>query len=109
MPVSLRAWLGFGWLKEHKSSPREIADLFAVADRDLRACQTPGLVPDWQLNIAYNAALQLASIALAAEGFAAERVNHHFRVIHSLEFTLGLDATSISKFDLSKETQHHRL
>jgi hypothetical protein len=55
--VSLQDWLKFGWLKEHESSREEIADLFAVVDRDLKACQTTGLVNDWKFNIAYNAAL----------------------------------------------------
>jgi len=58
------------------------------------------LVPDWQFNIAYNAALQPATAALAAAGYEAERVNHHYRVIHSLEFTLGIDSTVIRKFDI---------
>jgi hypothetical protein len=59
--MSLQDWQEFGWLKEHKTSRLEIADLFAVADRDLKACQTPDLSSDWQFNIAYNGALQLAS------------------------------------------------
>jgi hypothetical protein len=33
------------------------------ADRDLVACKTPGLHNDWSFNIAYNAALQLATAA----------------------------------------------
>jgi hypothetical protein len=48
MKVSLQDWLKFGWLKEHKTSRQEIADLLAVADRDLEACQTPALIPDFQ-------------------------------------------------------------
>lgn len=75
MSNSLQDWLRFGWLKEHKTSPEEIADLLAVAERDLEACHTPDLHNDWRFNIAYNAALQLAT---------AERGNHHFRVIDSL-------------------------
>ena len=98
--MSLENWLQYGWLKTHKTSRREIADLFVIADRDLRACRTPELVPDWQFNIAYNAALQLATAALAAAGYQAERANHHYRVIESLEFTVGLDATAIRKLDL---------
>jgi hypothetical protein len=35
MKVSLQEWLRFGWLKEHKTSRQEIADLLAVGDRDL--------------------------------------------------------------------------
>jgi len=74
-----------------------------VADRDIAACQTPGLVSDWKFNIAYNAALQLASAALAAAGYQADRANHHYRVIQSPEFTLGTDATTVRKFDLFRK------
>jgi hypothetical protein len=104
--VSLSDWLQFGWLKEHKTSDQEIADLLAIADRDLQACKTPGLIPDWRFNIAYNAALQLATAALAAAGFQAERTNHHYRVIHSLEFTLGKDAATIRKLDVFRKKRN---
>jgi hypothetical protein len=78
----------------------------AVADRDLEACQTAGLVNDWKFNIAYNGALQLATAALAAAGFQAERSNHHFRVIHSLEFTIGLDQRLVRTFDTFRKKRN---
>ena len=71
MKTGLQDWQRNGWLRAYTSSRQEIADLFAVADRDLKACQTPALIPDWQFNIAYNAALQLATTALAAAGYTA--------------------------------------
>ena len=88
-----------GWLRPHRSSKQEIADLFGVADRDIAACQTKGLIADWRLNIAYNAALQLATAALAAAGYEASRVGHHFRVIQSLALTLRLDAGAVAELD----------
>ena len=97
--VSLQDWLKFGWVRTHRTSQQEIADLLAVADRDLEACQTTGLVADWRFNIAYNAALQLAAAALAASGYQAERSNHHFRVIQSLEFTVGAAAKTMSELE----------
>jgi hypothetical protein len=42
------------------------------------------LSDDWRLGITYNAALQLATIALAAEGFRAGRERRHERTILSL-------------------------
>src|SRR5207248_5959648 len=99
MKPSLQDWLKNGWVKAHQTSRQEIADLFAVADRDLAACETPGLVNDWRFNIAYNASLQLASAALAASGYQAERANHHYRVIHSLELTIKSNAATVRKFD----------
>lgn len=59
----------------------------------------PGLSADWQLNIAYNAALQLARAALAAAGYRAEREAHHYRVIQSLEYTIGASAQEIAQLD----------
>jgi hypothetical protein len=38
----------------------------------LAASKTPGLHTDWRFNIAYSAALQLASAALAAAGYQAK-------------------------------------
>jgi hypothetical protein len=104
--MSLENWRNNGWLKTHKTSQQEIAALLAVADRDLAACKTPDLVEDWQFNIAYNAALQSATAALAASGYEAERANHHYRVIHSLEFTLMLDPAAIREFDLYRKKRN---
>jgi hypothetical protein len=78
----------------------------AVVDRDLAASKTPGLHNDWSFNIAYNAALQLATAALAASGYEAERANHHYRVIDSLSLTLGTDAETIKKFNIFRKKRN---
>jgi hypothetical protein len=97
--MSLSDWHKAGWLTEHLTSKREIADLLAVADRDLIDCQVAGLSADWRLNIAYNAALQTATAALAAAGFRAGRDSHHYRVIQSLARTVGWNAQLINQFE----------
>ena len=83
----------------HTSSKEEIANLFAISDRDLAACQTKNLPADWRFAIAYNAALQAATAALAAAGYRAGRDSHHHRVIQSLEFTLVPQRKMIDTFD----------
>jgi hypothetical protein len=93
--TSLESWLGNRWLVQHTSSSEEIANLFALSDRDLDACQTRNLPADWRFAIAYNAALQAA----AAAGYRASRESHHHRVIQSLEFTLAPDRKLIDIFD----------
>jgi hypothetical protein len=81
-----------------------------ISDRDLAACKAPGLPADWRFAIAYNAALQAATAALSAAGFRAARDNHHYRVIQSLEFTIGSDARLINTFDgFRKETERQQL
>ncbi len=72
----------------------------------MAASKTPGLHSDWRFNIAYNAALQLASAALAAAGYQAERSNHHYRVIDSLGLTLGVDAATIKMFDTFRKKRN---
>jgi hypothetical protein len=49
MKMSFSLWLQKGWLKEHKPTSREIAELLAVADRSLKDCQVAGLSSDGKL------------------------------------------------------------
>ena len=97
--MSLDDWQKSGWLVAHQSSREEIGDLLALADRDLVDAKTAGLSADWRLNIAYNAALQAATAALAAAGFRALRAAHHFRVIQSLPLTIGADSGLVTQLD----------
>jgi len=104
--MSLENWLKHRWLIEHKTSPQEIADLFGVADRDLADCKSEGLSADWRMNIAYNAALQVATAALAAAGYRAPRDAHHYRIIWSLEHTISVDKKLIAQFDLFRKKRN---
>ena len=99
MPVTLKNWLKNKWLVEHQTSRQEIQDLLSVSERDMADCRAEGLSPDWRLNIAYNAALQLATAALAAAGYRAARGAHHYRVIQSLAHTIGADRSLVVQFD----------
>ena len=66
--MSLTNWQAAGWLVEHKATPEEIRDLFAVVERDLKDSAVTGISSDTQLGLAYNAALQVSTAALAAAG-----------------------------------------
>lgn len=104
--MSLEDWLRNGWLVEHKTGPAEISDLLAIADRDLVDCRVEGLSAEWKLNIAYNAALQAATAALAACGYRASREVHHYRVIQSLTFTIGADPSLVRRFDAFRKKRN---
>ena len=97
--MSLQSWLQNSWLVQHTSSADEIKNLLAISDRDLTACQVKQLPADWRCAIAYNAALQAATAALAAAGYRATRDNHHYRVIQSLEFTTAPGRKFIDTLD----------
>ena len=77
-----------------------------MVDRDLSDSAAEGLSADWRMNIAYNAALQVATVALAAAGYRAARDQHHYRVIQSLRETLGTDAATVSTFDTFRKKRN---
>jgi hypothetical protein len=104
--MSLEDWMRNGWLVQHKSSPAEIAELLEIADRDLADCRVQGLSADWRLNIAYNSALQVATVALAVSGYRASREAHHYRVIQSLGLTIGADVSLIRKLDAFRKKRN---
>lgn len=93
--MSLEDWLNHRWLVRHRTSQQEISDLLAVIQRDLRDCQIESLSTDWAFSIAYNAALQLATLALAVSGYRAARETHHERTIESLRFTLNAESSLV--------------
>ena len=104
--MSLTDWSRNGWLTEHQTSPAEIQDLLGVADRDLKDCSTKALSDDWRLAIAYNAALQCATAALAASGYRASRDAHHFRIIQSLSLTLQADPKLVGQLDAFRKKRN---
>lgn len=97
--MSLDEWVVNRWVTPHAASRDEIAELLVVVDRDLADAAVAGLSADWRLGIAYNAILQLATLALAAEGFRPGRERAHERAIQSLTLTLGLDASLVDAID----------
>ncbi len=97
--MSLAAWRKDGWLLEHRTSAREVADLLAAADRDLADCGAAALSPDWRFNIAFNAAVQAARAALAASGYRASRETLHYIIVRSLRLTIGVDARTAELFE----------
>ena len=97
--MRLLDWQRNSWLVEHKSSREEIEALLAIVERDLANAKVAGLADDWRLSIAYNAALQAATAALAAAGFRAAREQHHYRTIQSLALTVGWPAAKVDRFD----------
>jgi len=68
--VSFADWVKNGWLVAHRSSKQEIANLLGIVARDLKDSQAKDVSDDWRFAIAYNAALQAATAALAAVGIA---------------------------------------
>ena len=99
MKVSLTDWLNEGRLRQHKTSKQEINQLLAVFTRDMADAQSNAISIDRRFATAYNAALTVATAALAASGYRAAGEGHHYWVIQSLAFTLLLEADTIEEFN----------
>jgi len=88
----LTNWSAAGWLLPHKTSAREIRDLWQIVGRDLADAAAGGISADWQYGIAYNAALKLCTILLYAEGWKpAKGAMAHSRTLGALPHILGPD------------------
>src|SRR5450432_3187257 len=88
--MTLPLWPKSGWLKAHAPTKQQVAAIFSVVDRYLDDSRQT-LSADGRFNIAYNAALQLCSIVLLAEGWKPDKLNAHHRTISALPLILGKD------------------
>lgn len=70
----------------------------SVVDRDLADARAAGVSDDRRFAIAYNAALQAATIALRAEGYRTAGVAHHRTMISTLPMILGPDTASTADY-----------
>lgn len=86
--MSLAQWAENGWLRPHKTSAKEIADLLRIVERDLRDASS-SISTDWQFGISYNAALKLCTVLLYASGYKPEKTLQHYRTIQALPLILG--------------------
>lgn len=90
--MSLKELLADGRIRAHKTSARELADFLRVVERDLADAAIPQLSTDRRFATAYNAALQLATIALHASGYRAAGAGHHWATFHVLPEIMGPQA-----------------
>jgi len=88
--MSLKQWADNGWLRPHKTSSQEIADLLAIVERDLADAEGD-ISADWRFGIAYNAALKLCTILLYASGYRPDKNLAHFRTLAALPLILGAE------------------
>ena len=85
--------------KSHRTSKQELDDLRAVVDRDLKDAAIAGLSVDRCFATAYNAALQLATMAIACAGYrVSAKQGHHENTFVGLELAVGPPAAKLAKY-----------
>lgn len=97
--MSLKQWAENGWLRTHKTSKQEIANLLDIVNRDLNDAQVKGEISDdWKFGIAYNAALKLCTILLYASGYKSEKNLAHYRTLQALPLILGKERAGDAEY-----------
>lgn len=96
--MTLKQFLAEGRLKPHRTSPKEVQDLIRVVDRDLKDASVTAISLDRRFITAYQAAFQLATIALAASGFRTTGAGHHWVTFKVLPELLGSEIRNLSDY-----------
>jgi hypothetical protein len=96
--MSSQNLLADGRLRRHKTSEKEVRDLLRVVERDLKDAEITQLSADRRFVTAYNAALQLATIALHCAGYRTSGTAHHFVTFHVLPEIMGKDISNLSDY-----------
>lgn len=87
--MSLHSLLAEGRIRPHRTSAKEVAALLRVVERDLADAEVTQTSADRRFATAYNAALQLATIALAAAGYRASGTGQHWATFNVLPEVMG--------------------
>ena len=96
--MALKQFLADARLRPHQTSRREIHDLLHVADRDLKDAAVRGISLDLRFTTAYQAALQLATIVLAASGYRTAGVGHHWITFKILPELMGSECQDLADY-----------
>ena len=78
-----------GKIRGHKTSRKEITDLFNLIERDLRDASFEGVSFDRRFAMIYNAVLVLATILLYCRGYQSYGKAHHFTTFQAMKIILG--------------------
>lgn len=98
MMMSLQRLLDRGRLRRLPPASSEVAGLLRVVERDLTDARIEALSADRRFATAYNAALQLATVVLRAEGYRTQGVAHHHTTIEALPLILGVEVAETADY-----------
>jgi len=106
--MSLEQWVVNSWLRKVKPSTYHLANLLAIANRELSDGALDGMSIDGRFTHAYDAVRALAEAALHASGHEVPKgQQHHERIIESLRLTLPQDAAGdVDYFDRCRRMRH---
>lgn len=107
----MQQWLDNSWIRRIEPTSRDVADLLAVAQREIADGSLRGMSADGTFDHAYAAVRALCQAALHASGFAVSKGSRsHERLIESLKFTLDEEwSAEIDHLDRCRRMRHQAL
>ena len=83
----------------HNASRQELSDIRRLVARDLADAAFPALSEDRRFATAYNAALQIAKMAIACDGYRVASVpGHHRLTFEGAKLSLGKQAEQLADY-----------
>jgi uncharacterized protein (UPF0332 family) len=96
--MNIDNFLKRGVLVQEESSLQEIQDLIQIIERDIKDSKVSDVSLDWQLGIAYNAALKIATILVRAAGYRVKGHGHHMNTFILIPDFLGIEKKEYSDY-----------
>ena len=85
-------------LQPHETSISEVLDLLKVADRSLKDAESDSISLDLRFTAAYNGALSLGTLALAASGYRTTGLAHHATTFLALPLAMGEEYRQLADY-----------
>ena len=86
----------------------QVARLMAAVERNIADAQLPGLSSENRFDAAYKAIMQLATVALNANGYRTltSKPGHHQTTLQSLPLTIGLPQPRVIMLDALRKQRN---
>ncbi len=92
-------WLRDGRIEAHKPVREEIEAHLHAAERSLAGAGLRGLSPEGRFQLAYTAALDLATLAVLASGYRVKsRGGHHQLIFEAAGVALGKEGSELNRY-----------
>lgn len=105
--MTLKNLLGIS-LDAIEPEPAAIGKLLAAAQRNIADAQLSGLSEENHFDVAYKAIMQLAMVALHANGFrtTTSRPGHHQTAIQTLPSSVGVEPSQVIVLDALRKQRN---
>jgi hypothetical protein len=104
--MTLENLLKIGQLKAHSTDRLEVGRLLEAARRNLADAEVEAISLETRFDAAYKGIMQVALVALLANGYRADSRGHHQLMIQSLPLTVGMSKDRMLVLDAMRRKRN---